>query len=180
MTLRNYISLTFFTLLTFTTTYGQGKEDKSYRLFKIKKVYKQTNNYKNYKTIIIDNTQEFLGRGTDNGGSLTGYYKGDSLKKVIEWVGLSNKFIQNEYYYDKDKLIFVYSIESRYRFNDSTQSFEYTRLYDVFKGRYYFDNGKLIDTILNDKEHIEAKNKSAAEFLISSEDYLKLLKTKLK
>jgi hypothetical protein len=180
MTLRNYISLTFLALLTLTTTFGQGKEDKSYALFKVKKLYRQINDYKNYKTVTIDDAEIFLGNGTDNGGSLTGYYKGDSLKKVIEWVGLSNKVIQNEYYFDNDKLIFVYSSESRYRFNDSTQSFDYTKLDNVFKGRYYFNNEKLIDTILDDKEHIATKKQDATEFLTSSKDYLKLLKTKRK
>jgi hypothetical protein len=180
LTLRNYISLTFFALFTLTTSCGQGKEDKSSALFKIKKVYQQINHYKNYNTVSIDDAEEFLGHCTDNGGSLTGYYKGDSLKKVIEWVGLSNKIIQNGYYFDNDKLIFIFSTESRYRFNDSTQSFDYTKLDTVFKGRYYFDNGKLIDTILNDKEHIATKKQDAAEFLTSSKNYLKLLKTKRK
>ena len=180
MTLRNYISLTFFTLFTFTMAYGQGKEDKKYALFKIKKVYQKTNDYKNYKTVIINDVEEFLGHGTDNGGSLTGYYKGDSLKKVIEWVGLSNKVIQNEYYFDNDKLIFVYSTESRYKFNDSTQSFDYSKLENVFKGRYYFDHDKLIDTILNDKEYVATKKPDSVDFLTSSKGYLRLLKTKRK
>ena len=180
MTLRNYISLTFFALFTLTTTYGQGKEDKIFTVFKIKKVYEKTNDYKNYRTVTINDAEEFLGHGTDNGGSLTGYYKGDSLKKVIEWVGLSNMVIQSEYYFDNDKLIFVYSTESRYRFNDSTQSFDYSKLDNVFKGRYYFNNGKLINTILNDKEHTATKKKDTVDFLTSSKNYLKLLKTKRK
>jgi hypothetical protein len=109
MTVCNYISFTFFALFTLTTTYGQGKEDKSYSLFKIQKFYQQINDYKNYKTITIDNAEAFLGHGTDNGGSLIGYYKGYNLRKVVEWVGLSNRVIQNEYYFEKAKLIFVYS-----------------------------------------------------------------------
>lgn len=180
MTPRNYLSLTFFALFTLTSTFGQGKEDKIYALNNIRTLYQNINSYKNYETIIIDDAEILLGQATDNGGSLTGYYKGDSLKKVTEWVGLSNKVIQNEYYFDKDKLFFVYSSESRYKFNDSTQSFDYTKLENIFKGRYYFSNGKLIDTILNDKEHIATKKQDAAEFLTSSEDYLKLLKTKRK
>ncbi len=180
MTFRNYISFTFFTLLTVTTTYGQRTQDKSYTLAHIKNLYRQINGNKNYKTKIIEDAKEFLRHSTDNGGSLTGYYKGDSLKKVIEWVGLSNKVIQNEYYFDNDKLIFVFSTESRYRFNDTTQGFDYTKLDNIFKGRYYFDNGKLIDTLFNDTEHTMIKKQDAAEFLTSSIDYLKLLKTKRK
>ena len=180
MTLRNYISLIFFALLALTTTYGQSKEDESYELFNIKKVYQKIDSYKDYKTITIDDAEEFLGHSTDNGGSLTGYYKGDSLKKVIERVGLSAKVIQNKYYFDNDKLIFVYSTESRYRFNDSTQSFDYTKLDTAFKGRYYFNDGKLVDTILNDKEHFATKKQDSAKFLTSSKNYLKLLNIKRK
>jgi hypothetical protein len=179
MTHRYYISLTFFALLALTT-YGQGKEDKSYALFKIKKLYQQINDYKNYKTETIDDAEAFLGHGTDNGASLTGYYKGDSLKKIIEWVGLSNKVIQNEYYFDQEKLIFVYATESRYKFNDSTKSPDHSKLDNVFKGRYYFNHDKLIDTILNDEEHVATKKQDAAHFLALGKGYLRLLKTKRK
>jgi len=180
MTLRNYISFTFFALLTLTTTYGQRKQDKNYMLAQIKHLYRQINDYKNYKTIIIDDAEEFLGHGTDNGGSLTGYFKNDTLKKIVEWVGLSNKVIQNEYYLDKGKLVFVYSNESRYRYNDSSQSFDYSKLDNVYKGRYYFSNNKLIDTILSDKQYNDTKQKDAANFLILTKDYVKLFIAKRK
>lgn len=179
MTHRYYIPLTFFALLTLTT-YGQGKEDKSYALSKIKKLYQQINEYKNYRTETIDDAEAFLGHGTDNGASLTGYYKGDSLKKIIEWVGLSNKVIQNEYYFDQEKLFFVYATESRYSINDTTQSPEHSKPDKVFKGRYYFNHDKLIDTILSDKEHAATKEQDAAHFLASGNDYFRLLKTKRK
>lgn len=180
MTVRKFIALTIFSLLTLTTTYGQGsKQDKNLMLAQIKNMSRQINDYKNYKTVTIDDTEEFLGHGTDNGSSLTGYFENDTLKKIIEWVGLSNKIIQNEYYLDNGKLIFVYSTDSRYKYNDSTQSFDYSKLDIVFKGRYYFSNGKLIDTILSDKQHIETRQ-NAADFLISSKDYSKLLNAKRK
>jgi hypothetical protein len=179
MTLRYYISLTFVALITLTTTYGQSKDSKNYTLLEIKRLYQQINSYKKYKTITIDDAEEFFGHGTDNGGSLTGYYKGDSLKKVIEWVGLSNRVVQNEYYFDKGKLFFVYSTESRYRFNDSTESFDYSRLDKAFNGRYYFSNGKLIDAIFSGQKHESTKQEDAREFLTSSVDYLKRLKAKL-
>ncbi|WP_157098076.1 hypothetical protein [Niabella ginsenosidivorans] len=163
-----------------TTIYGQGKQDKNLTLTQIKNMFHQINDYKNYKTVTIVDAEEFLGHGTDNGGSLTGYFKNDTLKKIIEWVGLSNKVIQNEYYLDKGKLIFVYSTESRYKYNDGTQSFDYSKLNIVFKGRYYFNNDKLIDTILSDKQHIDTKQEDATDFLTSTKDYLKLLSAKRK
>ena len=165
-------------IFTFATTYGQSKDANTQVLAKVKRAYGQINSYKNYKTVTIDNSEDFLGYNTDNGGTLTGYYKGDSLKKIVEWVGLSNRVIQNEYYFDNNKLIFVYSTESRYKFNDSTQSFEYSKLYNFFKGRYYFDNNKLFETILKDKDHIKTKQKDATDFLKSSSNYIKLLGAK--
>ena len=105
MTLRNTITLIFFIVLTSLNSHGQVKEDNTIALSQIKKLFVQINSYKDYKIVTIDDAEEFLGHGTDNGGSLKGYYKGDSLKKIIEWVGLSNRVVQNEYYLDKDKLV---------------------------------------------------------------------------
>jgi hypothetical protein len=178
MAVRKFIASIFFTLLTLTTTFGQGKENKTYALSKIKKLYQQINGYKNYKTVTIENSEEFIGETTDNGGSLKGYYKGDSLKKIIEWVGLSNRVVQNEYYFNKGELVFVYSTEKKYRFNESTQSFDYSKLDNAFNGRYYFDKEKLIDTIFSDKEHNETKQQDALALLTSSKNYLKLLNSK--
>lgn len=167
-------------MLTLTTTYGQRKQDKNNLLAQIKNLYEQINDYKNYETIIIDDAEEFLGHSTDNGGSLTGYFKNDTLKKIVEWVGLSNKVIQNEYYLDKGKLVFVYTNESRYRYSESSQSFDYSKLDSVFKGRYYFSNNKLIDTILSDKQYNDTKQKDADDFLTSTKYYVKLLIAKRK
>ncbi|PSL26422.1 hypothetical protein [Chitinophaga ginsengisoli] len=180
MRLRCYhLSLTFVALITLTTTFGQRRDGKSNTLLEIRNLYQQINSYKNYKTITIDDAEEFLGHATDNGGSLTGYYKGDTLKKVVEWVGLSNRVIQSEYYFEQNKLFFVYSTESRYRFNDSTQSFDYSKLDKTFNGRYYFSNGKLIDAIISGVRHESTKQEDASEFLESSVGYLKMLKAKL-
>jgi hypothetical protein len=180
MTSRNFIVLIFILSVGLSTSYGQSKQDKSSILAHTKEVFKQINEYKNYKIVSIDDAEEFLGHGTDNGASLKGYYKGDSIKKIIEWAGLSNRVVQNEYYFDKDKLIFVYSTDSKYKFNDSTQSFDYSKFDHVFKGRYYFSNDKLIEAILSDKGQENDKQKDAKGFLTSSKDYRKLLNAKRK
>lgn len=180
MTHFKLLTYLFLTVLTLTETYGQGREDKRSTISRIRKIYMEINDYKDYKTVTIDDAEQFLGHGTDNGASLTGYYQSDSLKKLIEWVGLSNRVIQNEYYFDKEKLVFVYSTESKYRFNDNTESFDYSKLDSVFKGRYYFGNDNLIESILSDKEHERTKQKDSEDFLNSSRDYLKLLNARRK
>ena len=62
-----------------------------------------------------------------------------------------------------------------YRFNERTQNFDYSKLDNVFTGRYYFEKEKLIDTILNNKKHEETKEQEADTFLTSSKSYLKWL-----
>jgi len=178
MILRNIIA-SLFCIVLFSLN-SRGQNDNSASLSQIKKLFVQINNYKGYKIVTIDDAEEFLGHGTDNGGSLKGYYKGDSLKKIIEWVGLSNRVVQNEYYLDKDKLVLVYSTDSHYKFNYSTGEFDYSKFTNVFKGRYYFSNGKLIDAVLSDKELENDKQDDAEEFLASSEKYITLLKAKRK
>jgi hypothetical protein len=103
----HFISLTFFAVLTLTNAYGQDKQDKTAAIAHIRQVFQQINSYKNYRVISIDDSEEFLGHATDNGGSLDGYYKGDSLMKIVAWVGLSNRVVQHEYYFNKGKLVFV-------------------------------------------------------------------------
>lgn len=175
MTLRNFIPLTFFALLTLTNSYGQSKQDKSSVISQIRQVFQQINSYKYYKVITIDDSEEFLGHGTDNGGNLKGYYKGDSLKKIVEWVGLSNRVVQYEYYFNNGKLVFVYSTDSRCKANDKTGEIDCSKFDKVFKGRYYFNGDKIIYTILSDKEHERTKQQDGVDFLTSGKDYIKLL-----
>lgn len=178
MAFSKYISLPLFLIFTLTIAFGQGKEDTKNRLFSIKNSCLEINTDKNYKIVTIDDAEEFLGHATDNGASLKGYYKEDSLKKIIEWVGLSNKIVQNEYYFEKGKLIFVYSTESRYKYNDSLQTFDYSKLELFFTGRYYFYNEKLFITIINGKKNNSTKQEEAIDFLESTKQYIKLLKAK--
>ena len=178
MTVHKKIFLSIFLLLTLTTVFGQAKIEKRDMIFNIKKSYQQINSYEKYKTVTIDDAEEFLEHNPDNGASLKGYYKSDSLKKITEWLGLSNKVIQNEYYFDKGKLIFVYTKESRYKYIDSTHTLDYSKLELGSEGRYYFDNEKLFETKLTDKEYYQSKQEDALNFLNSSKKYTKLLKAK--
>lgn len=175
MTLRQLIALAFVNILTLTNSFGQSKQDKNSIISQTRQVFRQINAYKNYKVVTVDDAEEFLGHGTDNGGSLKGYYKGDSLKKIVEWVGLSNRVVQNEYYFNNGKLVFVYSTDSRCKANDKTGEIDCSKFDKVNKERYYFNGDKLIDTVLSDKEHEKTKQQDAADFLTSSDDYSKLL-----
>lgn len=167
-----FIGLALF-FLCLTNSYGQ---DQSSILAQIKQTFQKINNDKNYEIIIIDNSDAFLGHSTDNGGSLKGFYQGDSLLKIVEWVGLSNRVVQTEYYFDKGKLVFVYSTDSRYKFNHISEKLDYSKFDEISEERYYFNNDKLIAVLLSEKE--KNKQQDATDFLTSSEYYTKLLNTK--
>lgn len=175
MAFRKFIALTFVSLLWFAYSYGQDGTNKKSALAQIILAVQEINEYKNYNVVTIDESEEFLGHGTDNGGSLNGYCKGDSLKKIVEWVGLSNRVVQNEYFLDNGELVFVYSTNSTCKADDKTGEIDCSKFEKVFEGRYYFSDGQLIYTILSDKEHEKTKQQDAADFLASSKKYVKFL-----
>jgi hypothetical protein len=173
--LRLFIAMTIVSVTCFTNLYGQGKVDKSFRLMQIRQIFRQINNYKDYKVVAIEDSEEFTGHVTDNGGSLKGFYKGDSLKKIVEWVGLSNRVVQTEYYFDKGKLVFVFTTDKCFKFNAGTEKFDYSQFDKVSNSRYYFSNDRLIDTIINDKEKEKTKQQDAKVFLDLCREFRKLL-----
>ena len=175
MIFRNYVTLALIFSFICSSACGQSKEDFTKRLNDIKTKYSTINQYKSYYVITIDDAEAFLGNSVDNGASLTGYFKGDTLVKIVESIGLSNKVLQNEYYLDEDKLFFVYATESNYEWNDSMQVFDYTKLKLHFSARYYFENGKLFDTILSDKNATSLTQNTAATFTSSIKKYISLL-----
>ena len=174
-----FILLVAFIIFSYPVV-AQGKEDKTRALYEIGRIYHPIDNYKNYDSIEIDDAEDFLGHGTDNGGTLKGYYRNDTLKKIVEWVGLSNRVIENHYYFDSGKLIYVRAIETRYDFNDSAQTIDQAKLKLAFRGAYYFRNGKFLDAITYDKEKILAVKEDAASFIESGMDYKKLLDARKK
>ncbi|PWT73481.1 MAG: hypothetical protein C5B59_13565 [Bacteroidetes bacterium] len=174
------LSLALLSLFFLQFVLGQSADDKNNSILKIRKVYQKINAFNHYKIVTIDNSEDFLGNATDNGGSLKGYYQDDTLRKIVEWVGLSNRVIENGYYFDNNKLVFVLTTESNYHINDTTQSLDYSKLDETFQGRYYFDNEKLIDAILSDKGRKKTAEIEAEKLLTSVRDYAKLLKAKRK
>ena len=128
MKVYTYILPAIVLLFLFDKSFAQSKEDRSHKIFAIKKTYQKINSYKKYNIITIDDGEKFLGNNTDNGASLTGYFTGDTLKKIAEWVGLSNRVIQNDFYFKNDQLVFVYAIEKNYHCNDSSKTINYAKL----------------------------------------------------
>jgi hypothetical protein len=148
------------------------------KIKQIRQATQKINMFKNYQKVVIDDAELFLGHATDNGATLTALYKGQCLKKIIEWVGGSNLVVNNEYYFENNKLIFVYALKSSYRFNYTNQEFNYKKLDVVFEGRYYFERDKIVDIITSKKQFSKNNNQVAIDFLKTSKKYIELYKGK--
>lgn len=121
--------------------------------------------------------EQFMEAITDNGGSLTIYHKKNIVFRITEWVGLSNKVIINNYYFQNGKLIFVSAEELMYERNTVTGEITGTFSKDNrFFGQYYFKSGKLFDeeslghNRFEDDEHYNAEK----EFINSAKKFLNL------
>lgn len=121
---------------------------------------------------------KFLGESVDGGGELVGYFKGDSIVKITEDVGLSFGVMKIEYYFKGGYLIFVYEKEKDFPYDDSTASFDYTRLSLVFEGKYYFHNDSLIKKIVKGKRssNISGMSQNPSQFIANAGKLVHLLK----
>jgi len=138
------------------------------------------NEEKRFTTKKLEN-DEYLDQMPDGGGELTGYYIGDTLYKMTDWIGLSSGVVKDEYYFDKGKPMFVYEVDSRFEYNDSLQVRDYSKQKIVFEGRYYFGNNKLIHAIKAGTPfggHDLSDPAKAKELLDEAKQYGLLLKTK--
>src|ERR1700761_3449423 len=119
---------------------------------------------------------------TDGGGSLTGYFKNDTINKIKVWIGLSYGIKQYEYYFKNGQLFFVYEKDENFSHNDNNGSFDYTKLNFAFEGRYYINNGQMIDVKTKGQKPFEKKsnNQFIKEFIADSKLYTRLLQSHLK
>ena len=117
------------------------------KINEIRKTVVQINNDSGYSIRKLEN-EEFLEQMTDNGGELTGYFKNGKLVKIIEWIGLSSCVNITEYYLQDNKLIFVFTKGSESPYIDSLETFDHSRLIKTMECRFYYNNNKLIKTIL--------------------------------
>jgi len=157
---------------------AQSTEDK---VKNIREIFNRINATKQLSTKKLEN-EEYLDHMTDGGGELTGYYKDDTLYKIIDWVGISSGVIKDEYYFSEGKLVFVYEAQDRFVYNDSLKERDYSKQRTVFEGRYYFYNSRLIHVIKKGgpfSRGFDHSNEAiAGEFLDEARKYSSLLKTK--
>lgn len=95
------------------------------------------------KSVTLQN-EEFLKNMTDGGGELTGFYKGKKVYRIYQSVGISYGVYITEYYFWKNRLMFVRDKFNSYVYNDSLGTFDYTKINTTYSGSYYFKDQKLI------------------------------------
>jgi len=84
----------------------------------------------------------------DGGGHVIGYFKNGQLVKMDEFIGLSSCVNITTYYLQDNKLIFVYTQGKEFQYVDSIATFNSNIQTVTMECRFYFDNGKMIKSIL--------------------------------
>ncbi len=166
-----------FSLLVFSiTSYGQSKDE---IIKDIRSSFQQINNDKSLKIIKLKN-DEFQRQTTDGGESLTGYFKGDTICKMIVSIGLSFGERQFEYYLENGQLFFIYEKEADFS-ADNSGTLNFKKLDLAFEGRYYINEGKVIEVKIKGQKRFDEKPiiDSLNNVLWDVKFYKKILKSHL-
>lgn len=115
----------------------------------------------------LDN-DDFMEHVTDGGGSITGYFKNDSIVKIVEWIGLSYGNGTREFYFKKARLFFVYEKFQSFVVNDTTGEMDHDAVKTSFEGRYYFNKDKLIEQKTTGKRVFEDESADIVKELLAS------------
>jgi len=126
--------------------------------------------------------EEFMENATDGGAGLTGYYKKDSLVKIIEWIGLSFGNRTREFYLKNAKLFFVYEKFESFVVKDSAVAeIDRSKVTTTFECRYYFNKDKLIEQTSSGKRTFEeAPAAVIADLLDAAKENIRLLNKQVK
>lgn len=166
--------LTFATsLLSIKTLKAQSKAS---MIASIRKEFQAINTDKSLSKKTLSE-EEFLENTPDGGASLTGYYKKDSLVKIVEWVGLSYGNRTREFYLKKGSLIFVFVKFESFVPLKSGEGLDHSRVKTSFEGRYYFNKSKLIEQKVTGKQPMEDRPAAEItnELLETTKNYVQLL-----
>jgi len=124
--------------------------------------------------------QEFIGDTTVGGGELTGFYKKKKIYYIYRSVGLTYGVELIQFYYWKNKLVFVSKKFNTYVYDDSLKSFDYTVLNTTFTGKYYFDNEKLFHKVITGNKRVDDNATDMEKSLLKdSKENIELIKKRM-
>jgi hypothetical protein len=165
------IVLLFFVAIVFAgTALAQGEVP---GVAEIKAQFYAINADRELQTDTFEN-EEFLEQGTDGGGMLTIWYKNDSIRKIVEWVGLSYGNITTEYYFCSDQLIFVYEKVATFVENKEGGR-DLTITKTAFEGRYYIRGNTIIKKTTTGTKPFDGHGSDLVkDWLADTDKYFKL------
>ena len=145
--------LLLFALANNVRSYSQSDKDSIIK--NIRQVYQQINDDKTLHTVTLAEP-EFLGEDVqlDGGAELKGYFKNDTLCKMVLAFGLSYAARKYDYYFSNGRIVFIYETEEDYPMKKDG-GLNYDKMVLAFEGRYYYDNGKLIQPVFKGKKRAE-------------------------
>ena len=161
-----HIFLFFIGTVIFIVSFAQTKNE---QIKLIRKKFEIVNRDTTLRKVNLEN-EEFLTNMTDGGGELTGFYKNKEIKKIYEWIGLSNGISIKEFYFESGQLIFVYEKFDSFVFDDKKEEFDLDKIKTIFEGRYYFSNKKLFSESTKGNKSLAAQDKSTGKGLLKSAD----------
>lgn len=164
--MKNIVKHIFLFLLSaffFNFSFAQTRDE---QIKLIRKKFEIINKDTTFNKVVLEN-EEFLENRADHGAELAGYYKMGEIKKIYEWIGLSNGINIKEFYFDKAQLIFVYEKFDSFVFDDKKNEFDLTKTKTIFEGRYYFSNQKLINQSTKGGKSVVAQDESTGQGLLA-------------
>ncbi|PYI92432.1 MAG: hypothetical protein DME97_08875 [Verrucomicrobia bacterium] len=81
--------------------------------------------------------------GTDRGGTLSAFWHEGQIRHVKVTIGMSNRWIEENYYYENGQLIFVASKQSFFLWDKDAHELDPRKIANSLEDRYYFVDGKL-------------------------------------
>ena len=157
-----HIFLFFIGTVIFIVSFAQTKNE---QIKLIRKKFEIVNRDTTLRKVTLEN-EEFLTNMTDGGGELTGFYKNKEIKKIYEWIGLSNGISIKEFYFDSGQLIFVYEKFDSFVFDDKKNEFDLSKTKTIFEGRYYFNNEKLFSRSIKGDKALTVQDESTEQLLV--------------
>jgi len=163
--MKKFIKYIFFLLLDISFVAITFAQTKDAQIKSIRKRFQHIDSDTTLKKATLEN-EEFLLNMTDGGGELTGFYKNKEIKKIYEWIGLSNGISIREFYFDNEQLIFVYEKFDSFVFDDKKGEFDLSKTKTIFEGRFYFSNKKLFSKSTKGDKSLAAQDESTEKGLL--------------
>jgi hypothetical protein len=159
----------------------QGQSDTTSLIKEIRQAFQRVNSDSSLHRVKLE-AEEFLKEQPDGGGELVGYFKGDTLCKMVVSIGLSYGMTGADYYFDHGKIVFIYDTEKDFVTDEKTQSLDPSKIRLGFEGRYYFHKGMVIEKKLKGKKRfdVDINAKYINDLLADIASYTELMQTKIK